>query len=376
MSGHFRRGTRAETTHWRAWSDRGCNRVGWLTRRGRAGDGAPRTPEGKPDFSGIWEVLSKADYNIEAHSASRPGPASAGIVAGGEPPHQTGDAREAETALRRACHRRHRGQVLPARRSSRCIHPAPVSDRADARPGADAVRARPRNAQRLHELAAPERGPLDWWMGDSRGTWDGDTLVVDANNFNEETWFDRAGNFHSDALHVVEQHTLADRDQHQLHGDDRGCEGLHAPVDDEPGLLPPYRAQLPRCSITNATRSRFDDVPSCRRTDREADLKVGPYDPGGLSMSVLRSTLGIRPHPPCHDRHRVRPGRHVQRSRPRPGRRGPSRRHRHRDQRQHGRDTHDRHQRRRALLHAGSRAGRLRGENGAGRLSRRRRANA
>jgi hypothetical protein len=56
------------------------------------------------------------------------------------------------------------------------------------------------------------KGPLNWWMGDSRGRWDGDTLVIDANNFNDETWFDRAGNFHSDALHVVERYTLADRD--------------------------------------------------------------------------------------------------------------------------------------------------------------------
>ena len=56
------------------------------------------------------------------------------------------------------------------------------------------------------------KGPLDWFMGDSRGTWDGDTLVVDANNFNEDTWFDRAGNFHSDALHVVERYVLTDRD--------------------------------------------------------------------------------------------------------------------------------------------------------------------
>ena len=49
--------------------------------------------------------------------------------------------------------------------------------------------------------------PSPSWMGWSRGRWEGDTLVVDVTDFNEETWFDRAGNFHSDALHVVERYT-------------------------------------------------------------------------------------------------------------------------------------------------------------------------
>jgi hypothetical protein len=44
-------------------------------------------------------------------------------------------------------------------------------------------------------------------MGDSRGRWDGDTLVVDVTQFNDRTWFDKAGNFHSDALHVIERYT-------------------------------------------------------------------------------------------------------------------------------------------------------------------------
>jgi hypothetical protein len=44
-------------------------------------------------------------------------------------------------------------------------------------------------------------------MGHSVGHWDGDTLVVDVTGFNDETWFDRAGNFHSDALHVIERYT-------------------------------------------------------------------------------------------------------------------------------------------------------------------------
>ena len=49
--------------------------------------------------------------------------------------------------------------------------------------------------------------PVDTWMGQSRGRWEGETLVIDSNSFNDRTWFDRAGNFHSDALHVIERLT-------------------------------------------------------------------------------------------------------------------------------------------------------------------------
>jgi len=41
-------------------------------------------------------------------------------------------------------------------------------------------------------------------MGHSVGHWEGDTLVVDVTRLNDQTWFDRAGDFHSDALHVVD----------------------------------------------------------------------------------------------------------------------------------------------------------------------------
>jgi hypothetical protein len=44
-------------------------------------------------------------------------------------------------------------------------------------------------------------------MGDSRARWEGNTLVVDVVHFTDQTWLDRAGNFHSNALHVVERYT-------------------------------------------------------------------------------------------------------------------------------------------------------------------------
>jgi len=55
---------------------------------------------------------------------------------------------------------------------------------------------------------AHPRGPINWWLGDSRGRWEGDTLVVDVVHFTDQTWFDRAGNFHSEALHLIERYTL------------------------------------------------------------------------------------------------------------------------------------------------------------------------
>jgi hypothetical protein len=63
------------------------------------------------------------------------------------------------------------------------------------------------DSTRIVRMNWMEEAPSDSWMGWSRGRWEGDTLVIDVTGFRPESWFDRAGNFHSDALHVVERYT-------------------------------------------------------------------------------------------------------------------------------------------------------------------------
>jgi hypothetical protein len=64
------------------------------------------------------------------------------------------------------------------------------------------------NAARTIHLDTVDPPPAEGWMGHSVGRWEGDTLVVEVTDFNDKTWFDRAGNFHSDALHLVERFRL------------------------------------------------------------------------------------------------------------------------------------------------------------------------
>ena len=77
-------------------------------------------------------------------------------------------------------------------------------------------------------LKDPGPAPADSWMGQSVGHWEGDTLVVDVTDMNDRTWFDRAGDFHSDKLHVVERYTRTSPGSDFLRSDDRRSERVHA----------------------------------------------------------------------------------------------------------------------------------------------------
>ena len=89
------------------------------SRKRRRGPGIPRGADGKPDFSGIWQSLSGADYGLEPHLATKDGPPGAGVVEGNVIPYQPAALAAAREKLRRARNGRSANQVLYARNAAR-----------------------------------------------------------------------------------------------------------------------------------------------------------------------------------------------------------------------------------------------------------------
>jgi hypothetical protein len=81
----------------------------------------------------------------------------------------------------------------------------------------------------------PGPAPVDSWMGQSVGHWEGETLVVDVTGLNDQSWFDRAGNFHSDQLHVVERYTRTSPD----------VISYEATIDDPKVFTRPWKISMP-----------------------------------------------------------------------------------------------------------------------------------
>jgi hypothetical protein len=175
----------------------------------------PRTADGKPDLSGVWQVVNTAAWDLQNHVAAKGVPAGLGVVEGDEIPYQP-------WALKRKAENARTREVSDPER--KCYLPG--VPRVTYMPYPFEIVQTPRTMAVMYEYVHALRtiytdgtahpdGHIDWWMGDSRGRWEGDTLIVDIVDFNEDTWFDRAGNFHSDALHVIERYTPIDRDHIQ-----------------------------------------------------------------------------------------------------------------------------------------------------------------
>jgi len=176
------------------------------SRPATSSTGFPRTPDGKPNLTGVWQAVNAAAWDIQDHSGSTDVPAGTGVVEGNEIPYLPA------AAARKKQNYDNRDKLDP---EAKCYLPG--VPRATYMPypfqivqaaqhvaiGYEYAHA----ARRVYLDASKHPEARDLWMGDSRGCWEGDTLVVDVSNFNGKTWFDRAGNFASETLHVVERYT-------------------------------------------------------------------------------------------------------------------------------------------------------------------------
>jgi len=186
---------------------------------GGAQNKVPRTADGKPDLNGIWQAMNTANWDLQGHEA-QPGLVVALGAQGAEPGGQSvvegGQIPYLPAALSQK--KKNHEDRLTADPEIKCYLPGvpratymPYPFQIFQSASAIGIAYEYDGAYRNIFLKNPGPAPADSWMGQSVGHWEGDTLVVDVTALDERTWFDRAGDFHSDALHVVERYTLIDR---------------------------------------------------------------------------------------------------------------------------------------------------------------------
>jgi hypothetical protein len=179
---------------------------------------APRAPDGHADISGIWEAMGTANWDLQDHpsqggpyyqmGALGAVPSGRGVVVGGEIPYKP------EALAKRKENNANRWKLDP---EVKCYMPG--IPRATYMPFPFQIVQSAKVVLMAYEYAStnrvinmekPVEASVDTWMGTANGHWEGDTLVVDNTGFNDQSWFDRAGDLHSDALHVVERFTPID----------------------------------------------------------------------------------------------------------------------------------------------------------------------
>jgi hypothetical protein len=168
-----------------------------------------RASSGPGDLQGIWEARNTAAGDLQDHGSSL------GIAAGrsvivdppdGKIPYQPW------AAAKREENNKNRATADPL---SKCylagvprVTYLPFPFQIFQTPKFVAIAYEYDHGTRTVYLDGSKHLPdIDFWMGDSRGHWEGKTLVVDVADLNDQTWLDAAGDFHSDAMKVTERYT-------------------------------------------------------------------------------------------------------------------------------------------------------------------------
>ena len=204
----------------------------------------PARIAGHPNLNGLWQALNGAYWNLEAHSAEgikkfwQMGaiaaiPAGQSFVEGGTIPYKP-------EAL--AMREKNRAEWPKSDPEAKCYMPG--IPRATYMPYPFRIVQGDRDilfvyefasANRIVHMSNHEEAPVDSWMGWSNGHWDGDTLVVEVTGNNDQTWFDRAGNYHSTSLKVTERYSRID-DNHLQY---------EATIEDPETFTRPWKISMP-----------------------------------------------------------------------------------------------------------------------------------
>jgi hypothetical protein len=220
-----------------------------------ASSALPRTPEGKPDFSGIWQTLSTAAWDLQDHGSGLLGvvgfPPGRGVVEGGAIPYKP------EALKQKQMNYAMRDTEDPG--LAKCLLPG--VPRATYMPYPFEIIQNPKmvgiqyafaRAQRRIDLTGKSRewlkGWPDFWMGDSRGKWEGDTLVIDVRKLDENSWLDHAGDFHTENAHVVERFSPIDRDHIQY----------EATIEDPDVYTRPWKISMPLYRVVDKNAEIFE----------------------------------------------------------------------------------------------------------------------
>jgi hypothetical protein len=197
-------------------------------QRGRQGGATPAARSdriaGHPNLNGIWQASNTANWNLEGHAAAATAFWQLGAMFA-IPPGQSVivDNNGAIPYTPEGLKKRHENQAGWPKSDPEAKCYMPGVPRATYMPypfqivegGKDILFVYEyANANRVVHMSNHTESPVDSWMGWSNGRWDGDTLVIEVNGFNDLSWFDRAGNHHSDALTVTERYSVAPGGNH------------------------------------------------------------------------------------------------------------------------------------------------------------------
>lgn len=193
-----------------------CASVAFLSRSSDAQAQSYRpatTPDGRPDLQGFWRGPASGTENVEEHPMTDDDNGGKSLIV--DPPDGKIPYQPWAKTLQLENRKKYVEPNVPCFPSGvpRSLY-VPTQVEILQSPGNVLILFERAHTYRIIPTTPrPHVGSrIDMWMGDSRGRWEGNTLVVDVTNHNAKTWFDQAGNFHSPAARMVERFTPVDPD--------------------------------------------------------------------------------------------------------------------------------------------------------------------